>query len=62
MSIKSLDLQDTREKVLVMTAFCNGQPIQFRVRNSNNDVWRVTGDPAWNWVTCEYRIAVDDRP
>lgn len=55
-----MELQDTLKAVQVMNAYLNGEKIQYRVKPDN--FWMIAYDPAWNWVTCEYRVAVDDRP
>ena len=45
------------EMIAVMTAYKNGQQIEYIVRRNLNDVWEITFSPKWNWGDFDYRIA-----
>lgn len=48
---------NTADKIKVMQAYLEGEEIEFR-RNDEGE-WK-TGEPAWNWVSCNYRVKERD--
>ena len=43
------------EKIKVMQAHLDGAKIQYR--HQKGEPWSFTGNPLWNWISHEYRIA-----
>lgn len=49
------------EQISVMTAYKAGKPIQFRLKNDNNNIWINSDSPVWNWSQYEYRIKLENK-
>lgn len=51
---------NTKEKIVLMQAFLDGQPVEYKHRDPEvYDTWDDLScvNPTWNWATYEYRIA-----
>jgi hypothetical protein len=51
---------NTREKLAVMQAFLDGQPIQCKLATLSDPNW-TDCDPMWNWGTYDYRVKPEPR-
>lgn len=56
-------MKTVQEKIAVMQAYADGQPIETRQRV--HMIWtpwsKVHGDPKFDWVSCDYRIIEDQE-
>jgi hypothetical protein len=42
-----------------MQAYVDGKTIE--ISDKHKQIWRITIDPGWEWITCEYRIEQEPR-
>lgn len=62
------ETSDVKRKIEVMTAYLRGEPIEFKQRESSvgadhlTVIWRSCPSPLWDWVSFNYRMAVEPSP
>jgi hypothetical protein len=49
-------MKTTKEKIAVMQAFEDGEKIEIRERECEDDEWMETPEPCWNWFAYDYRV------
>ena len=48
-----MNIEETKEAIRVMQAFVDGKEVQYEVPNKE---WITTDQPAWNFISYNYRI------
>lgn len=47
---------NTQEKIRVMSAFAQGEKIEFITKHESDSEWLQINEPNWNWMDYDYRI------